>query len=109
MLAEAGLTVTVATGTGVTVTTDVPVFPSLVAVIVAVPGDTAVTRPFASTVAAGLSEDHVTVRPVSVTPFASVVTAVSCLVFATTTVADDGLTVTVATGVAITEIADVPF
>src|SRR5436190_2243475 len=41
----AGETATVATGAGVTVTAEVPDFPSLVAVIVAVPGATPVTTP----------------------------------------------------------------
>src|SRR5262249_40061548 len=42
-LGVAGLTTTFATGTGATLTVAVPVFPSLVAVIVAVPGVTPVT------------------------------------------------------------------
>jgi hypothetical protein len=67
-----GVTVTVATGTGITVTNDVPVCPSLVAVIVALPGDTAVTTPVAVMVAtAVLFELHVTTRPVSTFPLAS--------------------------------------
>jgi hypothetical protein len=71
--------VTVATGASVTVIKDVPVLVSLVAVIVVPPAPTAVTRPFASTVAAaGLLELHVIRRPVSVFPLASLVTAVSC-------------------------------
>jgi hypothetical protein len=79
MLAVAGDTVTVATGTSVTVMAVVPDLPSLVAVIVAVPTPAAVTSPFASTLAAAaLSEDHVIVRPVSVAPVESLVTAVSC-------------------------------
>ena len=54
MLADEGVTVTEATGTGAAemVITDVPVLPSLVAVTVAAPTDTAVTSPFASTDAA---------------------------------------------------------
>jgi len=82
MLAEMGLTVTVATGgggTGSTVIELVPVFPSLVAVIVIGPPTlTAVTKPFASTVAAALFDDQVMVRPVSTLPPASLVTAESC-------------------------------
>lgn len=67
-----GVTVTVATGTGITVTNDVPVCPSLVAVIVAVPGDTAVTTPLALTVATKLLfELHATTRPVRTFPLAS--------------------------------------
>src|SRR5262249_19336045 len=72
-------TVTVATGTGggaLTVTAAVPVFPSLIAVIVAEPGATAVTRPLELTVAIPAAlVDHVTVRPVSGTLFASNVVA----------------------------------
>jgi hypothetical protein len=76
----------------------VPVFPSLEAVMVTgPPALTAVTRPFASTVAAALFDDHVMRRPVSTLPPASLVTADSCCVLPTTTVADGGLTVTLAT------------
>ena len=107
-LAEAGLTVTLATGTAVTVMAEVAVFPSLVAVIVALPIDTAVTSPFAFTVAAALSDAQVTRRLVSVAPAASLVTATSCSVLATTTLAEDGLTATEATGTGDTVIADVP-
>jgi hypothetical protein len=46
-----GDTVTDATGTGVTVTSAVPVFPPLEPVIVALPGATPVTTPLAFTVA----------------------------------------------------------
>jgi hypothetical protein len=72
--------VTELTGAGVTVIEDVPLTPSLVAVIVTGPPvATAVTRPLTSTVAtARLLELHVTVRPVSTLPAASLVTAVSC-------------------------------
>jgi hypothetical protein len=72
--------VTVFTGASVTVIEDVPLAPSLVAVIVTGPPTaTAVTRPFAFTVAtAALFELHVTSRPVSTLPFASLVTAVTC-------------------------------
>jgi hypothetical protein len=78
MLAVAGVTVTLAMGTSATVMTEFPDLPSLVAVIVAVPTPAAVTSPFASTVAAALSDDHVTVRPVRVAPVESLVTALSC-------------------------------
>src|SRR6266852_1910592 len=58
-----GVTLTDATGTGVTVIVAVPLCPSLVAVIVAVPAPTAVTRPLAFTVAtAALLLTHVTKR-----------------------------------------------
>jgi len=79
--AEAGVTVTDATGTIVTVIADVPVFPSLVAVIVADPAAPLVTRPLAFTLAtAVLLLDHVTTRPVSAVPLASFGVAVSCTV-----------------------------
>ena len=78
-VAELGLTATDATGTGFTVIADVPLFPSLVAVIVAEPGATAVTRPFASTVATPSAlVVQLIVRPESGLPFASSGVAVSC-------------------------------
>src|SRR5256712_3185176 len=71
-LAVAGVTVTDATGAGVTVIAEVPLWPSLVAVIVAEPATFAVTRPLLLTVATDvLFEDHVTVRPVRTLPLAS--------------------------------------
>jgi hypothetical protein len=76
--------VTVATGTGLTVIAGVAaeLTDSLLAVIVAVPTPTAVTvvgLPFALTVnTAGLLEPQVIVRPVSTLPLASFVVAVSC-------------------------------
>src|SRR2546430_4518576 len=67
-----GVTSTVATGTFVTVTDEVPLFPSLVAVIVAVPGVTPDTSPPLLTVATVVLElDHVTVRPERGAPPAS--------------------------------------
>src|SRR5439155_22359968 len=64
--AEGGVTSTVATGTVVTVTDEVPLLPSLVAVIVAVPGVTPDTGPPLLTVATDeLELDHVTIRPES--------------------------------------------
>src|SRR5207247_11080304 len=95
MLADAGVTVTDATGTGVTVMADAPLFPSLVAVIVAVPAVFPVTSPLALTVAtAVLLLAQVTVRPLSGFPFASFGVAVSCIVWPTCTDAVAGLTVT---------------
>ena len=100
-LAVAGLTATDATGTLETVTLAVPLCPSLVAVIVAEPATTLVTRPVPSTVATdGLELDHVTVRPDSGLPLASFGAAVSCTVFPTCTLAEAGLTLTEATGMA---------
>src|SRR5713101_5269720 len=100
--AEAGLTVTDATGTGaaVTVTADVPLLPSLVAVIVTgPPAATPVTSPLPFTVAIDvLALAHVTTRPDSALPLASRGVAVSCTVWPATTVAGDGVTSTDATG-----------
>jgi hypothetical protein len=98
-LAVAGLTVTVATGAGVTVTAAVPLFPSLVAVIVAAPAATPRTTPVALTVAiAALLLVHVIVRPASAFPLASRGVAVSGTVCPAATLAVAGLTLTVATG-----------
>jgi hypothetical protein len=64
-----------------TVIADVPLMPSLVAVMVAEPDAMAVTSPEAETVAtAVLLEPHVTVRPESRVPAASRSVAVSCCV-----------------------------
>ena len=99
MVTVAGLTVTVATGAAVTVTADVPLFPSLVAVIVVEPTATPVTTPVADTDAtAAVLEVHVTTRPVRMVPVASFVVAVNCFVAPTATLAVAGATVTVATG-----------
>jgi hypothetical protein len=92
-------TLTEATGIGVTVIDAVPLFPSLEAVIVAVPTATDVTRPLASTVAIVWSlDDHNTIRPASTWSAASLVSALSCWVEPTVTLAAAGLTVTDATG-----------
>ena len=105
MLFGVSVTATVATGATLTVIDEVAVLPSLLAVIVAGPALTAVTSPFASTVAMpGALDDHVTVRPVNVLPFASFVTAANCCVgvMPSTSDAEEGLTVTVATGAFVT-------
>jgi hypothetical protein len=95
-----GATVTVATGTGVTVTADEPDFPSLVAVIVAVPGATPNTAPDAGlTVATSvLFELHVTTRLVTTVPLTSVTVAVSVVLVPDTMLIDGGDTVTLPTG-----------
>jgi hypothetical protein len=101
----------VVTGASVTVISDVPVFVSLVAVMVVLPAPTAVTRPFPSTVAAaGLPEVHAIDRPVSTVPLVSLRTAVSCwvAVIPNTRPAADGVTVTVATGAGVTVRAALP-
>src|SRR5438046_3977082 len=87
----------------------VPLWPSLVAVIVAEPATVAVTSPVPFTVATGvLLLDHATGRPVSTVPFASFRVAVSCCVCPTGTLADAGLTVTDATGTPLTVMLAVP-
>jgi len=111
-LADAGLTVTVATGAGgggggggsvVTVTEAVPLFPSLVAVIVAAPAATAVTSPLGDAAAmAGLLDIQATARPLSGLPAESLVAAASCTVPPTCTLIVAGLTATDATGAGIT-------
>src|SRR5437773_4391518 len=107
--AVAGVTVTDATGTAVTVMAAVPLWPSLVAVIVAEPATFPVTSPVPVTVATGvLLLDHATGRPVSTVPFASFRVAVSCCVCPTGTLADAGLTVTDATGTPLTVMLKVP-
>jgi hypothetical protein len=104
------VTVTEATGTGITVMEEDPVFPSLVALIVAEPTTWAVTSPFRSTVAIVLSvDDQVTARPVSVLPLTSFVVAVSCCMAPTITLGMAGFTVTVATGTGVTVRVAWPF
>src|SRR5438128_12234973 len=82
-------------GAIVTVSVAIPLFPSLVAVIVVVPASNADTKPPADTVATFSAVDvHVTVRPVKTAPLASRSVAVNCCVPPTVTLADVGLTVT---------------
>jgi len=90
---------TLATGTTVTFTVAVPLFPSLVAVIVVWPTATPVTSPAELTV----RQRRVAARPghdVLVSTFwsASLVVAVSCTVWPTGTFAVGGSSVTNATG-----------
>jgi hypothetical protein len=107
-----GLTTTAATGTGATVRMELPVFPSLVAVIVADPAECAVTSPLPSTVAiASLLEDQVIGRPVRGLLFASRVDAIACVDCPASI--DDAArdTVTLATGTRVTEsvlVSDLP-
>src|SRR2546422_1980513 len=99
MVAVTGVIATAATGTFATVTVAVPLFPSLVAVIVADPAATPVTTPVADTVAmAGFALVHVIARPVSTLPAASLGVAVSCAVLPTKTFVVAGLTATHADG-----------
>jgi len=101
----AGATVTVATGAGVTVTVEVPDFPSLVAVIVAVPGAMPVTTPPDTVAAAVLLEVHVTILSVTTTPFASFTVGVSVVVLAAAIVTVLGVTTTLPTGVVTVTVA----
>src|SRR5207244_9994709 len=80
-----------------TESTDCPLLPSLVAVVVTKPAATPVTRPVALTVAnAALLLAHVIVRPVNGLPLASLSVAVSCTVCPTATLAAAGLPAPVA-------------
>src|SRR5216117_2048406 len=82
-----------------TVIVAAPLFPSLVAVIVAEPAVTPVTSPVPDTVATakGLPA-HVTARPASGLPAASFVAAANCTVAPAASVATAGVTATDATG-----------
>src|SRR6266480_2356271 len=95
---------------GVTVIADVPLCPSLVAVIVTgPPAATPLTSPLPFTLAIALLLDcQVTTRPVNGVPFASLGVAVSCTVLPTATPAVAGATVTDATGTGVTVMAAVP-
>jgi len=102
-LAVGGLTVTDATGTGVTVRSAEPLLVSLVALILAVPAATAVTNPLEETVATPvLSDDQVITLPVKAWPLASRVVAVACVVCPATTEEEASETLTVATGIGVT-------
>ena len=86
-------------GGTVTVIAAVPVFVSLLAVIVALPAATAVTSPLELTEAMLEFElDHVTTRPVSTLLLASRVVGVSCTVAPMSKLDEVGATVTDATG-----------
>src|SRR6266566_5087348 len=103
MLPLAGLTVTEATGTRATVMLAVPLFPSLVAVMVAEPVALPVTSPLEITVAAVvLLLDQAIARPVRTFPAESFVVAISWIVPPTTMLPLAGLTVTEATGTSAT-------
>jgi hypothetical protein len=96
--ADDGVTATDATGTSDTLTVAEPVFPSLVAVMIAVPAPVAVTSPLDDTVATfGALEAHVIVRPPSVLPEASFATAESAIAPPTVRDVVPGVTVTLAT------------
>src|SRR5205814_10224654 len=105
-----GLTVIDATGTGLTVTVALPLFPSLEAVIVTGPPTVfAVTNPLPSTSAtAGLSLAQLMVRPVSAFPLASFAVATSWAVWPRVMFAEGGVRVTDAIGTGITVTSAVP-
>jgi hypothetical protein len=96
--AEEGLTSTEATGTGVTVTEAVSLLPSEVAVMVAVPWATPVTRPSWETVATPLLLLLQATLRLRVSPEASLSVAVSWVVPPTVTEALEGAISTEATG-----------
>ncbi len=109
IVAEAGVTATEATGTVVTVIEDVPLCPSLVAVMIADPAAAAVTSPLPLTVATKPFElAQVTVRPDRGLPLPSFGVAVSCTVCPIWIPAEAGVTATEATGIVVTAIAAVP-
>src|SRR6267378_3175747 len=108
-LALAGVTATDATGTKVAVVAADPLFPSLVAVIVAEPAEAPVTRPLPLTVAtAGALLAQVTTRPVRGVPAPSIGVAVSCTLPPTEIPGEEGVTATVATGTSETVMTAVP-
>src|SRR2546427_1907041 len=109
IVAEAGVTATVATGTDVTAIAAVPLCPSLVAVMTAEPAARPVTSPLPLTDAGdGVELVQLTARPERVLPPASFRVAASCCVWPTWIVAEAGVTATVATGTVVTVIAAVP-
>lgn len=94
-----GVTTILLIGGVVTVTVAVPDCPSLVAVIVAVPGATPVTTPAADTVATDVALlVQVTTRPVRMFPAASRVVAPNVTLCPAATLAVPGATVTLDTG-----------
>jgi hypothetical protein len=103
--AELGDTVrlVIAAGAGSTVIVAVPMIPSIVAVIVAVPGAMPVTSPLVLTMAAAAFKvAQLTVRPVSVCPAESRAITTNCCVAPARMLASVGATLTVATGTAVT-------
>jgi hypothetical protein len=98
-----GVTATEATGTELTVIEDGADFPSLAAVMIALPGTSAVTSPVLLTVAtATLLLVNSTGRPVSTFPSASSVSAPSWTVCPTSRFWFGGVSLTLATGVGLT-------
>jgi hypothetical protein len=104
---ELMLTETDAMTTFVTVTPTLPFTPSTVAVIVAEPAATAVTRPVEETVAIFASDvDQVTVRPEITAPEASFAVADACVVCPTVSAVALTDAVTLVTAAAVTVTAD---
>jgi len=86
----------------VTVRLAAPLCPSLVAVTLVAPATRVVTSPVPDTVAiSGALEPQLTVRPLSIFPFASFSVALNCCVPPTPTLALPGLTLTDATGLGV--------
>ena len=109
IVAVAGLTVIVATGTADIVTRQTAVLPSLVAVIVAVPGAIASTAPVDETLAiVGAFVLHATARPVSTRPAESRTATVSESKAPSSSAAVVGVITSVATGTGCTETSAVP-
>src|SRR5207249_1836093 len=103
------VTVTEATGAPATVMLAVPLWPSLVAVMVTDPAVTPVTSPLPLTVAMLLLlDDQLMARPVNGLPLASRGVAVSCTVPVIAMFAALGDTVTAATGATVTVTVAVP-
>ncbi len=99
MVSSCGVTSSVAIGTGITVTPTTVLRDSLVAVMVATPGEIPVTRPFTSTTAVvGSLVLQNTERAARSPPLSSRVRAVSCTNPPTRRLAGDGVTTTEATG-----------
>src|SRR5687767_8971388 len=108
MVAVEGVMVTVATGWR-TVTSVDPCFPSIVAMMAAVPSARPVTTPDEETLAIdGALLDHATTRPPSGCPLELRATAVSWMVLPTLTLGDRGLMSTAATCSGRTETLAVP-
>lgn len=102
---DSGVMLRLATGTGVTFTAALPVFPSTRAVIVARPELMPVTSPVVSTVAMlGWSVFQATRRPERSAPAESIVRAVSCTVRPAGKVDEEGVTITESTGTGVTVI-----
>jgi hypothetical protein len=98
-LEAARFTAMLATGTGVTVSTVAPLCPSLVAVMVVVPGVSAVIAPLALTVATVEFDDvHAIARPVITSLLAVRSVTVAIVVLPTVMFACASTTVTTATG-----------